>query len=112
MSFLESADNEGEPLITTKTGNFSSTLIFGIIDNVDVIWGVPYEACSTKGSKSGSEKGDLPLEAKWKLYEKDDLSFALNPGFTIPKGGADKDFGAGRLSPPVACHKKDEVLEF
>jgi len=92
--------HEGEPVITTKTGNLSVTLTYGIIDAVDIILGIPYQAWSTSGSGSESAKGDgfgdISLEAKWRLYEKDDLSFALKPGFTIPTGDADKNLGAGR----------------
>ena len=92
--------HESEPLITTKTGNFSLTLTYGIIDNVDIILGIPYEAWSTSGSGSESAKGDgfgdISLEAKWRLYEKDDFSIALKPGFTIPTGDAEKNLGSGR----------------
>jgi len=92
--------HHNEPFTTTKTGNFSLTLTYGIIDNVDIILGVPYQAWSTNGSGSVSAKGDgfgdLSLEAKWRLYEKDDLSFGLKPGFTIPTGDFDKNLGAGR----------------
>jgi len=92
--------HESEPLITTKRSNVSVTLTYGIIDTVDIILGIPYHAWSTNGSGSESAKGDgfgdLSLEAKWRLYEKDDLSFALKPGFTIPAGDADKNLGAGR----------------
>jgi len=94
--------HNSEPLITTKTGNFSATLTYGIIDNVDIILGIPYEAWSTSGSGSESSRGDgfgdISLEGKWRLYERDDLSVALKPGFTIPTGDAEKDVGAGRAT--------------
>ena len=92
--------HESEPFITTKMSNFAMTLTYGIIDTVEIILGIPYHAWSTSGSGSESAKGDgfgdISLEAKWRLYEKDGLSFALKPGFTIPKGDADKNLGAGR----------------
>ncbi|HXX82191.1 MAG TPA: transporter [Thermodesulfovibrionales bacterium] len=93
--------HESEPLITTKTGNVSATLTYGIIDTVDIIFGIPYQAWNSKNSDSesvvkGDGLADLSLEAKWRFYEKEGLSFALKPGFTVPTGDTDKGLGAGR----------------
>jgi hypothetical protein len=90
-------DREG--IITTKTSDLSATLTYGIIETVDIILGIPYQAWSSDNSESlakGNGIADLSLEAKWRFYEKEGLSLALKPGFTIPTGDAEKGLGAGR----------------
>ncbi len=90
---------DGEARVTTKTSDLSATLTYGIIDSADIILGIPYEAWRSNDSESvkkGSGIGDLSLEAKWRFYEKEGLSFAFKPGFTIPTGDEEKGLGAGR----------------
>jgi hypothetical protein len=90
---------ERESPITTKTSDLSATLAYGIIDDIDVVLGIPYEAWRAEDSESvvkGSGIGDLSLEAKWRFYEKEGLSFALKPGITIPTGDEEEGLGGGR----------------
>jgi len=90
---------DSEASVTIKTSDLSATLTYGIIDTADIILGIPYEAWRSNDSESvikGSGIGDLSLEAKWRFYEKEGLSFALKPGFTIPTGDEEKGLGAGR----------------
>jgi len=90
-------DREG--IITTKTSDLSATLTYGIIETVDIVLGIPYQAWSSDDSEflaKWSGIADLSLEAKWRFYEKQGLSLALKPGFTIPTGDAEKGLGAGR----------------
>lgn len=90
-------DREG--IITTKTSDLSATLTYGIIETVDIVLGIPYQAWSSDDSgflAKWSGIADLSLEAKWRFYEKQGLSLALKPGFTIPTGDAEKGLGAGR----------------
>ncbi len=81
----------GEATITTTMSALSAMLTYGVIDTVDIILGIPYQAWSANNSGAESVvKGNglavLALEAKWRFYEKEGLSFALKPGFTIPNG--------------------------
>ena len=90
-------DREG--IITTKTSDVSATLTYGLIETVDIVLGIPYQAWSSDNSESlvkGNGIADLSLEAKWRFYEKEGLSLALKPGFTIPTGDTEKGLGAGR----------------
>jgi hypothetical protein len=90
---------ERESPITTKTSDLSATLTYGIIDDIDVVLGIPYEAWRAEDSESvvkGSGIGDLSFEAKWRFYEKEGLSFALKPGITIPTGDEEEGLGGGR----------------
>jgi len=90
-------DREG--IITTKTSDVSATLTYGLIETVDIVLGIPYQAWSSDNSEflvKGNGIADLSLEAKWRFYEKEGLSLALKPGFTIPTGDTEKGLGAGR----------------
>jgi hypothetical protein len=96
--FGEYAQDSGSQ-ITAKTSDLSATLTCGIINDIDIALGIPYEAWRADDSESvvqGSGIGDLSLEAKWRFYEKEGLSFALKPGVTIPTGDKAKGLGAGR----------------
>ena len=73
----------------------------GIRETVDLIAGVPY--ASQKTDESGEtvrENGisDLMLQLKWRFYEKDNVSFALRPGVTLPTGDDRGGFGAGKVT--------------
>jgi hypothetical protein len=82
-----------------KTSDLSAALTYGIIDPLDIVLGLPYQAWRSENSGSeeeGNGIGDMAIEAKWRFYEKEDLSLALKPGLTIPTGNEDKGLGAGR----------------
>ena len=87
--------------VTNKNSSFSATLTYGIADPVDIILSIPYQSwhADDSGSKT-SESGfsDLAIETKWRFYEKEGLSFALKPGFTIPTGDDKKDLGNGKIT--------------
>jgi hypothetical protein len=86
---------------TNKASAFSATLTYGIADPVDIVLSTPYQSWHSddSGSKT-SESGlsDLAIETKWRFYEKEGLSFALKPGFTIPTGDYKKDLGNGKMT--------------
>ena len=93
--------NDREESVTNKDGAFSATLTYGIADPVDIILSIPYQSLNSddSGSKT-TESGlsDLAIETKWRFYEKEGLSLALKPGFTIPTGDAKKDLGNGNMT--------------
>lgn len=89
--------------LTTKTSDLSATFTYGIIDTVDIILGIPYQAWHSNNSEGESVLkadglSDLSIEGKWRFYEKEGLSFALKPGFTIPAGDEEKGLGTGRIT--------------
>ncbi len=79
----------------------AATLSFGILDNADLIAGLPCQWGQVKQNdvKIYDEQGigDAALEVKWRLVEKNKFSLALKPGITIPTGNNEKGPGAGRL---------------
>lgn len=92
-----------EGLATKETGGELATILsYGIIDNVDIILGLPYQWTKTKenGEVTSDVDGisDMSLEVKWMFYEKDGLSFALKPGITLPIGDENKGLGNGKVS--------------
>jgi hypothetical protein len=99
-------DKEKEEGLTTKEtgGEIGTILSYGILDNIDIVLGMPFQwfkvrednELSTKNKESGIS--DLSLEVKWRFYEKDGLSFAVKPGITLPTGNEKKGLGAGRVT--------------
>jgi hypothetical protein len=98
--FGEYGDDE-EDRLTNKTSDLSATLTYGLIDPVDIVLSVPYQAWREDDSDSvikGNGIGDLAVEAKWRFFESEGLSCALKPGTTIPTGNEDKGLGTGRTT--------------
>jgi hypothetical protein len=90
-----------EEVVTNKNSDLSATLTYGVSDPIDIVLSIPYQAWSSDDShtvEKGDGIGDLAIETKWRPYEKEGLSFALKPGFTIPTGDEEEGLGAGRLT--------------
>ena len=87
-------------------GELATILSYGIIDNLDVVLGFPYQwkktridgVVSTDPTEQGDGMSDLSLELKWRFFEKEGLSFALKPGISLPTGDENKGLGNGRMS--------------
>ena len=76
-------------------------LSYGIIDTVDLVLSISHERIETKrNGATTTESGisDASIETKWRYYEKDGLSFAIKPGFTLPTGDENKGLGTGKAS--------------
>ncbi len=75
-------------------GGMAAALTLGIADNLDLCVGFPYQWCPLNGMS------DLPVEVKWRMFECDEngLSFALNPGFSIPSGDEKQGLGNGAFT--------------
>lgn len=83
-------------------GEVATVLSYGIVDNIDIIFGVPFQWFRVRedGKLVSRESGlsDLSVELKWRFFEKEGLSFALKPGITLPTGNEMKGLGQGRPS--------------
>jgi hypothetical protein len=99
-----SFNKEKEEGITSrkKAYELSSTLSYGLTDKIDIVAGIPYQWIRVKedGNVAVDEDGlgDISLEAKWRFFEKDDLSLGLKPGVTLPSGDDKKGLGTGRVN--------------
>jgi hypothetical protein len=100
---MDSRDDSGAGIkMKSRERELKAALTYGAMENVDVIFGVPYQWKKTEEDDVTVSNihgfADISLEVKWRLYEKDGLSFALKPGFTLPTGDKDKDLGPGRVT--------------
>jgi hypothetical protein len=89
------------------------TVAYGIIDNLDVIIGLPYfhvktkerrlyytgpmQGLTYKSTSTSSGLSDVNTEFKWKFYEYKVISLALKPGVIFPVGDSYRGLGAGRF---------------
>lgn len=92
---------ENEDGVRANTAEVAAVLSYGATDNLDVVLGIPYQSIRTKESgDTFTESGisDVSLEAKWRFYEKDGLSFGMKPGISLPTGDDEKGLGAGRTT--------------
>jgi hypothetical protein len=92
---------ESEDGTTQKISSATITMAYGLTNNMDLILGVPYQNIRTKTEEAtSSEDGiaDTVVELKWKFYERDGLSFALKPSFTLPSGSKKRGLGNGRAT--------------
>ncbi|MCX7769584.1 MAG: transporter [Proteobacteria bacterium] len=88
--------------VKEKSFELATIFSYGITDNVDVIFGIPYEFVDSKDISTGIKDkirgiGDASLELKWRFYEKDGFSIALKPGISMPTGDYDKGLSSGRI---------------
>jgi len=98
-------DYDNKEGLTTKEADLVATFTYGIIDQVDIALGGLYRFSrggSDESTETASGISDLAIEAKWRFYENNGLSFAIKPGFTLPTGNNDKDLGNGR--PTYYCY--------
>jgi len=87
--------------VKSNTTQITPILTYGIVDNIDIVLGIPYERCRTKDADDGfSEDGfsDASLDLKWRFYESDGWGLALKPGITLPTGDEDKGLGTDRVT--------------
>lgn len=91
-------DEDGAEADTTE---IAAILSYGVTDTMDIVLGLPYQYLRVKEDGiATTEEGvlDMSIELKWRFYEKDELSFALKPGITLPTGDDERGLGAGRLT--------------
>lgn len=90
---------EKENGVTEKTFEFAPTLSYGLTDTIDIVVGVPYQRIKVEDGGTAKESGlsDMSIEAKWRFFEKEGLSFAIKPGISIPTGDENKGLGTGKV---------------
>lgn len=87
--------------VATKStgGQVATTLSYGMTENVDLVFSLPYRWNNTEEDSRATynEDGiaDMVLETKWRFFDKDGFSLALKPGIRIPTGNDKKGLGAG-----------------
>ena len=94
-------DDTEDVSVKSTGGQAAATLSYGIAENVDLIFSLPYLWGKAEVNEITlyDEKGigDAVFETKWRLFEKNGFSIALKPGISIPTGNDVKGLGAGLL---------------
>lgn len=93
--------NENEDGAKANTTKISTTLSYGIVDDIDFMLGVPYQFIRIKAEgATTAENGisDISLELKWRFFEKGGLSLALKPGMSFPAGDEKRGLGSGKTA--------------
>lgn len=99
---------------TKQTGvELESIFSYGIREDVDLIFAFPYIWHKVEEGRTVTQKengiSDVSAELKWRFYEKDNLSFALKPGISLPVGDEEKGLGAGKATYNVFLITTKEV---
>lgn len=90
---LEVEALEGDERVTGRDfERFDGALSYGLGDAADLELGVPLFRQGEDGV------GDASLALKWRFFERNALSFALKPGFTVPTGDERDGRGTGRVT--------------
>jgi hypothetical protein len=110
----KASDDTGTNIMTKgRESEVKAALSYGIMDNVDIILGFPYQWKKDKENDATTSEvrgiADMSLEVKWRLFDKDGFSIALKPGLTLPMGDKDKDLGTGRVTGSLYCIATKEV---
>lgn len=109
----ESADGV---TVRERSGEVSATFSAGISESVDLVVGYPWQwsRVEENGEVVGDVDGpgDVAVELKWRLYERDGLSFALKPGVTLPSGNEERGLGSGRSSYGVTFITSHETEKY
>jgi long-subunit fatty acid transport protein len=89
-----------------KVNLFVPVLSYGMLENLDVQFGLSYtrQRTTENGFETEDESGmsDSTLEVKWRFLEAGAFSLALKPGLVLPTGNEDKGLGTGKTSWGVA----------
>ncbi len=112
LEVLGEYDHDKEEGLKGETEGVTASLLYGILDPVDIAFSVPYAFWREKeGGSTEKDDGlaDLSLEAKWRFFEREGFSLALKPGLTLPSGDEDKGLGAGKMGGYVFLLASKEI---
>jgi hypothetical protein len=110
---LEGQSNFGRVLNRDDINMATLALTYGIIDNLDVVVGIPFlnikskesrlffagplQFLTMKSTSTFSGLSDITTEFKWKFYEYKAISLAIKPGIVFPSGDEYETLGNGRM---------------
>ncbi|MCE5210159.1 MAG: transporter [Deltaproteobacteria bacterium] len=105
-------DNEGVS-VEAYGWEAAATLSYGIAENVDLVLSMPYlwGKAEENDVKVYDENGigDLVLETKMRIIEKNGFSLALKPGIIFPTGDDEKGLGVGQISGQIFLIASQEL---
>jgi len=106
----EEAEHTGD---TTGTHEYDTILSYGLMDDVDIVFQVPFKHILYENKKNYNGLDDISLEAKWRFYDSEVFAFAVYPEVTFPTGEYKKGVGNGEATYAVtliATEKRDMFL--
>lgn len=89
---------ESSSFITSRERVLTPELSYGISDNVQVSFTMPYQHLADDGEPWARGMNDPSLNLKWRLYEKNGLTFVFAPAVSLPTGDEEKGLGNGRAT--------------
>lgn len=90
----------------------SSTLTYGLTDELDIAVGLPYQRISNAGEPREHGAGDAAVGVKWRFYEKDGLSIGLKPQVLVPTGNEQRGLGSGKAGYGMNLLASYEIDDF
>ena len=92
--------HDSEEGVETDETVLGMTLTYGLVDNLDIAVGIPYQFLKESNRETIKEDGigDLTIDFKYRFYEKDGLRIALKPGLGFPTGDYERGLGSGRIT--------------
>ncbi|MEW6219035.1 MAG: transporter [Thermodesulfobacteriota bacterium] len=93
--------DDDEDGVEERGSEVAGAISYGIGEAVDLVLGLPYLHIRSEeaGATSTADGlGDLSLEAKWRLLDRDRLGLAIKPGLTLPTGDEEEGLGTGRAT--------------
>ena len=99
-------DHDDEKGVKSENWEAKAALSYGLVESLDLVLEAPYSWTSAEdaeGTIRNNGPADLSIAAKWRVCEREGLSFALKPSVTLPTGDEDKGLGNGHhtASPPL-----------
>lgn len=91
-------NSEWMTLPTSRQQQWSSTLTYGVLPNLDVAVQAPYQRTQPDGDGWTSGVADLQLQAKWRFLERERWSLGLKPFVSLPTASQDRGLGNGRAT--------------
>ena len=80
----------------TTARQVNATLTYGMSDDLDIALNLPWLGVAPDGMPNTSGIGDVSIIAKWRIYDRDGLSWALKPQINFATGDASQGLGNGK----------------
>ncbi|VVE44361.1 transporter [Pandoraea morbifera] len=91
-------NSEWLTLPTARQQQWTNTLTYGVLPNLDLALQAPYQRTHPDGDGWTSGLTDLTLQAKWRFIETAQWSLGLKPFVTLPTASQDRNLGNGRAT--------------
>ncbi|AHB74689.1 MULTISPECIES: transporter [Pandoraea] len=91
-------NSEWLTLPTARQQQWTNTLTYGVLPNLDLALQAPYQRIRPDGDGWTSGLTDLTLQAKWRFIETAQWSLGLKPFVTLPTASQERNLGNGRAT--------------